>query len=104
MNSANASGKLSLQNNMFNDGKDYRPMIGLAIYQPLIWKMSFTSWTGYGIQPLETKDDVNWFVTKNQVDFRYNKWTFSPGYHYQEVLKPRENKSYAFIKVDYQLW
>jgi hypothetical protein len=104
MNVAHGMGKLSLQNNFYNNGKDYRPQMGLVIYQPLIWKMAFNSFTGFGIQPLEEQKDVKWFVTKNQIDFKYNKWTFSPGYQYQETLQDDVVKQFAFVKVDYQLW
>lgn len=102
--SAFAGGKLTLQNNLHNDGKDYRPMFGLSIYQPLFWKMSFTSWTGMGEQPFDMKEDVQWFTSKNQVDFRINKWTVSPGYQYSEIITYKENRSFAYVKVDYQLW
>ena len=102
--SAFAGGKLTLQNNFHENGKEYRPMFGLSIYQPLFWKMSFTSWTGIGEQPFEKNPDVKWFVSKNQIYFHLKKFTVSPGYQYQEIMTYHENRSYAYVKLDYQLW
>lgn len=101
--SAFAGGKLSLQNNMYNDGKDYRPQIGFGIYQP-VFGMAFNSWTGYGEQPLEAKRDSNWFTTKNQVDLFVGRMTISPGVQYIKAMSYDDQRTYAYLKLDYQLW
>lgn len=102
--SAMAGGKLTLQNNFHNQGKDYRPMFGLSIYQPLIANTAFNSWTGVGEQPFEINPDVTWFTTKNQLDFNFTRLTVSPGVQYTHINPYKENRTHVFIKVDYKLW
>ncbi len=99
-----AGGKLTLQNNFYEEGKEYRPMIGIGIYQKLIWKTAFNSWTGYGQVPYEMKEDTKWFTSKNQIDFEFERLTVSPGYQYMEHINSKEVKSQFYVRLDYKLW
>lgn len=103
---AEASGKITLQNNFYNGGKDYRPLIGLGIYEPILFKgkVAVNSWTGYGNQPFDLNPDVNWFTTKNQIDFHLSKITVSPGYQYSFVWPYKEERQWFYVKLDYKLW
>lgn len=102
---AHASGKITVQNNFFNKGADYRPMIGLQIYET-IWtgRLAFNSWTGYGNQPFDVNPDVNWFTTKNQIDVYYKRFTLSPGYQFSFVSPWKEQRDWVYLKLDYKLW
>lgn len=101
---AEASGKLSLQNNVYKDGR-YRPMVGFGIYEPMFaGKVAINSWTGYGNQPFELSPDVNWFTTKNQIDVHLSKLTLSPGFQYSFVWPFEEERSWLYLKIDYKLW
>lgn len=100
-----ASGKITLQNNLYNGGKDYRPMIGFAIYEPIFGgSLALNSWTGYGNQPFDLSPDVNWFTTKNQIDFYISRLTVSPGFQYSIVEPYNEERSWVYLKLDYKLW
>lgn len=102
---AQASGKISLQNNFFEGGKKYRPMIGLGIYEPIFGgSVALNSWTGYGNQPFDLNPDVDWFTTKNQIDFHFKRMTLSPGFQYSFVSPFGEERSWVYFKVDYKLW
>ena len=102
---AMASGKLTLQNNFFEGGKEYRPMMGLNIYEPIgDGSLAFNSWTGYGTQPFDIHPDVDWFTTKNQVDFYFQRLTVSPGIQYSFVLPWEEDRTWLYLKLDYKLW
>lgn len=102
---AHASGKITLQNNLFKGGKEYRPMLGLAIYEPFFGgSLAFNSWTGYGNQPFDLSPDVNWFTTKNQIDFYLKRMTISPGFQYSFVDPYGEERSWVYLKLDYKLW
>lgn len=102
---ADASGKISIQNNFFDQGKKYRPMIGLGIYEPIFGgALAINSWTGYGNQPFDLSSDVDWFTTKNQLDFYFGKLTVSPGFQYSFVSPYKEDRSWLYMKLDYKLW
>lgn len=100
-----ASGKLSAQANMYENGHT-RPVFGLSVYEPIMSKnIAFNSWTGYGVQFLETQSDVNWFVTKAQLDVRVkSKWVVAPGIAYKWLPDTNVKQSMGYIKVDYSLW
>lgn len=102
---AEASGKLTLQNNFYNQGKDYRPMIGLGIYEPIFGGgVAFNSWTGYGNQPFDLNPDTQWFTTKNQIDFHMKRLTVSPGFQWSYVWPYNEERNWFYVKLDYKLW
>lgn len=102
---SHASGKITLQNNLFEGGKQYRPMIGLGIYEPIFGgALAINSWTGYGNQPFDLSPDVNWFTTKNQIDFHISRLTVSPGFQYSFVTPYDEDRSWVYLKLDYKLW
>ena len=100
---AMASGKFTVQANGYENGKKTRPVVGLAIYEPLFWKLAFNSWVGYG-ESLQEDQFSKWFTAKAQIDLKLEKLTISPGYAYQESFQIDDKNSYAFIKLDYQLW
>lgn len=101
----NAGGKITLQNNFYEGGKKYRPMIGLGIYEPIFGGVvAFNSWTGYGNQPFDLSPDVDWFTTKNQIDIHIKRLTLSPGFQYSFVLPHKEERNWVFLKLDYKLW
>lgn len=103
-----ASGKITLQNNFQNGGKDYRPMVGFGIYEPVTSLAHLNAWAGYGKVALEDLDDVNWFVGKMALDLHLiNRFTFSPGIQYRVVDTEHTDKrkdTTVYFKVDYQLW
>ena len=107
--SAEASGKLSLQNNFFQDldgkGHTYRPMVGLGIYEFIFRKkVALNSWVGYGNQPLELTPDVNWFTAKVQLDFFVGDFTLAPGVQYSYIPTYHEDRLNPYLKIDYRLW
>ena len=103
--SAQASGKLSLQNNFYNNGTEYRPLVGVAVYERLAKTLALNSWVGYGVQPLEIKGDVNWLVAKAQVDMEFSRrWTVAPGVQYKTLLDDATTDLVPYIKVDLKLW
>lgn len=102
---ASASGKISLQNNLYDDGKTYRPMVGFQVYEMMTKTIGLNSWVGYGVQPLEVKDDVNWLVAKVQADVFMKKFTVSPGLQYKNILSGQgEDDFIPYLKIDYKLW
>lgn len=103
--SAEASGKITLQNNFFDGGKKYRPMIGFGIYEPLFaGTVALNSWTGYGNQPFDLNPDVDWLTTKNQIDFHLSRFTLSPGFQYSFVSPFSDERAWVYVKLDYKLW
>lgn len=100
-----ASGKISLQGNWYDSGKNVKPMVGFGVYEKLVKNAYLNAWTGYGVQPLEIKDDVNWYVAKAQVDMRFNKLTVAPGVQYKNLPNtPGTSQTYPYFRLDWQLW
>lgn len=104
-----ASGKITLQNNFQNGGKEYRPMVGFNVYEPVTSLAHLNLWTGYGKQYIdEFTEDVNWWVSKAQLDLHvFHKLTVAPGVQYRVVDRPiLEDKkdTTVYVKLDYQLW
>lgn len=98
-----ASGKLSGQANMYEDGA-IRPTIGLSIYQPILGKVAFNSFLGYGVQELEVRDDVQWAIAKAQLDVRMSSWVVSPGMTYKYLPDTGVRQAIGFVKASYDLW
>jgi hypothetical protein len=102
-----ASGKLSLQNNFYNDSERdivYRPAIGLTVYEKIMNTVASNSWVGYGAQYLETQSDVNWFVAKSQIDVYHRSLTVSPGVLYKWLPDTETQDIITYLKIDYKLW
>lgn len=106
--SAHASGKLSAQANVYDQGEHTRPVVGLAIYEQLMkfrqTSVAFNSFTGFGEVPFDTQSDITWFTTKNQLDLSNGKWTFSPGVQFLYSKPSGETRSLGFVKLSYNLW
>jgi hypothetical protein len=105
---AAAGGKLTLQNNLYNNGTTYRPTVGFSVYQPLLKGLAFNGWTGYGVMPLEETDDTKWFVAKAQLDFelagKLKNLTVSPGITYKNIVNENFDDKIGFLRLDYKLW
>lgn len=102
--SAMASGKISLQGNWYNEGKDVRPVVAIQAYEKVAKNLYLNAWAGYGNQFLEVRDDVDWAVAKAQIDMRMKQWTFSPGVQYKYLIDSRVDDVIPYLKADYQLW
>jgi hypothetical protein len=99
-----AGGKLSLQANVENE-QDVKPLVGLGVYHPLGKSLAFNGWAGFGSQPLEVSEDVNWTTVKGQLDLLLPKdWTISPGYQYAHVWPSDRDRNIFFVKFSYELW
>lgn len=100
------AGKLILQNNFPDGGKQYRPAFGLSIYEPIVKDLlALNLWAGYGREWMEQESDVDWIVSKAQVDISYKKFVVSPGARYRFL--PGEDKGsdvYGYVRLSYQLW
>lgn len=106
--SAQASGKLTLQNNLYNDGTTYRPTVGFGVYERVAKGLAVNAWTGYGVMPLESSDDTEWFVAKAQIDFemsgRLKRLTVSPGITYKQIINEDFSDKIGFLRLDWKLW
>lgn len=101
---AHATGKLSLQNNVYNSGQTYRPALGFSMYEPFFKRFASNTFLGYGNMPLEAKSDVNWFVAKTQLDIYVGKWTIAPGVQAKYIAPYKETELMEFVKIDMRLW
>jgi hypothetical protein len=104
-----ASGKISLQNNFYTDSGgdvEYRPALGLGIYEKLMKKAAVNSWVGVGSQFLETQSDVNWLVAKAQLDIYHRSLIVAPGVLYKRLLESGQDTDdvITYLKVDMVLW
>jgi len=105
-----ASGKITVQDNAYENGKVHRPMVAFGVYQnlkdvlPMGKHLALNLWTGYGVQPLEVKDDVNWLVAKGQLDVIFSKVTVGMGVQYKDIIGEDVQDVIPYLKVDYKLW
>lgn len=101
--SASASGSIFGQANVY-DQTMVRPTVGLKIYEPINRHFAFNSFTGFGMVPYELSDDTTWLMTKNQMDYIRQEWTFSPGVELKYLLPYEDLRSVFFLKVERKLW
>ena len=101
-----ASGKFTLQPSYDLDSKEWKPTIGLGIYEWLIGKgVAYNSWTGYGEQDFTLKEDTKWWTTTNSLDLHLPLGvTLSPGFKLSYVLPYKEFHKSVHVKLAYQLW
>lgn len=101
VNVAMAGGKLEVSGNYFKDKKDFRPKVGLAIYQPLVLGVAYNGWTGVG--EARSANEKLWFTTKHAIEFSIQKVTLGAGFQldYDKVNKVEDS---LFVKAAYQLW
>lgn len=100
---ANASLKLTLQENLYDQAKKPRSMFGLGWYQPLMEGAALNTWLGVGSEPFEVKEDVDWFTAKSQVDMIFGRFTLSPGLAYKYAMPYDEGKVFPYIRVDFKI-
>jgi hypothetical protein len=108
---AHAKGYISVENRYFQDTGNNRPVVGFGIYEKLLssGKVAYNGWSGYG-QPdtLPEFQDVNWLVTRHQLDFQIKDFTISPGFQINWVDLPAPNENLTqeavFVRVAYKLW
>lgn len=99
-----ASGKLQVQGNV-TDGENVRPQVGFAIWHPLMKKVAFNSWTGWGVRPYDDQEDVNWLVAKNEVQlFLGKRWTVSPGFEWGHDFTSQQSLNKFYVRADLKLW
>lgn len=97
-------GKLTLQNNFYDGGKHYRPLIGLGLYQKITKHTAINAWSGMSEEPFEHRNDAAWWVGKAQVDFYFGRFTISPGYQMRHLFRQGEDRDYMYVRVDYKLF
>lgn len=101
-NFSHAKGTLAVTGNYFKAEKDLKPMLGLAIYEPL-WKgvVAYNSWTGGG-ETVLNKD--TWLTTKQSLEMYAGKFTVGAGFQLDYNMSEKEIKDSLFMKVGYRLW
>lgn len=105
-----AKGYISYENRYFQDTGNNRPVIGFGIYEKLLssGKVAYNGWSGYG-QPdtmLPEFENINWLVTRHQLDFQIKDFTISPGFQLNWVDLPQQNlkQEAVYVRVAYKLW
>jgi hypothetical protein len=100
-----ASGKLSLQGNVYQDTGAVRPAAGFSIYQKLMKNIAFNGYLGIGVEDFQDKKDVVWQVAKAEVDFYNGSWTIAPGVALKDTYDfGVEVRSYGYVKLEKTLW
>lgn len=104
-NIALASGKISVQGNVYQDTGAVRPAAGFSIYQKLMKNIAFNGYLGIGVEDFEKREDVVWQVAKAEVNFYNGKYILSPGVALKDTdITGVDSRSYGYIKLDYLLW
>lgn len=96
--------KLTLQNNLYDEGAKYRLLFGVGLYQKLIQQTALNIWTGTGSEPFDHRDDADWFIAKGQVDMYFGNLTIAPGYQYRQLLGENLTREYFYLRIDYKLF
>ncbi len=92
-----ASGKLSLENQLFLESKVVGPTLGLTINEPIPFGLVYNGWTGGGMN-IEQKW---WMTSKHDIEIPWRAFTIAVGASYR--LNPR-NESDVHLKISYDLW
>ncbi len=105
-----AKGYLSVEPRYFQDTEKVRPVVGFGIYEKLFrdGSVAYNTWSGYG-QPDTMLDqpEIDWYVTRHQIDFIVKDFTVSPGFQINFVDMPGAKnltQEAVFVKVAYKLW
>lgn len=98
-----AGGKLIVQNNYFPESREYKPSVGLAVYQKIPFiPVALNTYAGYGEESFEGKEPVKWSVLKGSLDVRVNDFlTIAPG---AQITKGTEWNTKYFVKAEMKLW
>lgn len=100
--SAFAGGKLQLNGNYRRDNKDFRPGVGLAVYQKIADGVAFNSWTGAG-ESSETGN--NWAVGKYGFDFDIGRtFVAGGGLQFDYSFDKKHLQDSVFMKLEYKIW
>lgn len=95
-------GKVSVNPNYSLTKNKYYPIVGLVVYEDIIKNdVSYQSWTGFGE---EIYDHYDWFITKHEVDFYWNKLSLSPGYKFKYVVGDRDIQHDIGLNLKVKIW
>lgn len=98
-----AGGKLTVGGNYYKDEKDFKPVLGLAVYQPIVpGLVAYNGWTGTGGEYL--KRDFEWAVTKHMIEFYINKVTLGAGVQLEYNRTDKKVVDSLAVKAEYKLW
>lgn len=96
------SGKVSVQPVYDLESKEIGMVYGFSVYENLLWKFNYSSWTGYGDVDSLNKDD--WFTTKHGIDFNFWKIGINPGVQIDYNIEDSHWSEAAYLRLSYQLW
>ena len=97
-----AGGKLTLGGNYYKSTKDLKPMVGLAVYQPLAEGFAYNGWTGAGGEYM--KNDFEWAVSKHMFEFYIKKVTLGAGVQLEYNKTDKKIVDSLVMKAEYKLW
>lgn len=101
---ANASLKLQLQGNGYDNGTHTRPQVGVAFYQPIMKKVALNTWAGGGYEAFQTKEQVRWSSAKASLDYYFKDLTVAIGAQVKDIQGADNSRSYGFVKLEYKLF
>lgn len=100
---AEAKGTLTVSGNYYKKEKDFRPSVGLAVYEKLVpGVLAYNSWTGVGEGYYDR--GFQWITTKQSLEGYIGKVTVAAGFQLEYGKEDKKVHDSLFLKVGYRLW
>lgn len=102
-----ASGKIQFKPGYYLKSKQLGGQVGLAVYEPLIGKLAYNQWTGYGYAPRLHEKGVNYFVSTHDLEIPTGNLTVGAGFTFKHTNQESEklfSDSDIHLKISYKLW
>lgn len=77
---------------------------GVALWQPLFWRLQFNSWVGAGIKPVDA-GYKSWGSANAELQVQVaDRWTAAAGGYFRYNPSLNEQDNSVGVKVTYRLW
>lgn len=102
-----AHGKIQVEGrlypNSYND--QFKPVIGLAVYEKIAGPFALNAWTGLGDQPITDFNSSQWYTAKAYVETNMSKeLMLGVGAGASYVFDSKMWHEYFAVKASYKLW
>jgi len=98
-----ADTKIQAQINMYNDGIDPRPQVGLVNYYGINKLAGVSTWLGFGVKPTDFEHDFYYMGAKTELQFYFKKLTIAPGLSVKHETYYKEIEATPYLKIEYKI-
>ncbi len=98
-----ADTKLQAQINMYENGYEPRPQVGIVNYAKINKLAGLSTWMGFGVKPTQFDHDFYYMGIKSELQLYFKKLTIAPGISVKHETYFKDIETIPYLKFEYNL-